>query len=43
MMIDRDLAPNLVRAAAQLPVVTLTGPRQSVKTTLCRVVFPQHP
>ena len=24
------------------PCVTLTGPRQSGKTTLCRTVFPQH-
>ena len=43
MLIDRDLAPNLVRAASQLPAMTLTGPRQSGKTTLCRSLFPQHP
>ncbi len=43
MLISRDLAPHLARAAAQLPVVTLTGPRQSGKTTLCRAVFPRHP
>ena len=43
MLIDRDLAPNLVRAASQLPAMTLTGPRQSGKTTLCRALFPQHP
>lgn len=42
-MIVRDLAPRLVRAATQAPAVTLTGPRQSGKTTLCRAVFPQHP
>lgn len=42
-MIVRDLAPKLVRAATQAPAVTLTGPRQSGKTTLCRAVFPQHP
>ena len=29
--------------AAQYPVVTLTGPRQSGKTTLCRAAFPQKP
>ncbi len=29
--------------ARQLPVVTVTGPRQSGKTTLCRAVFPEKP
>ena len=42
-MIDRDLAPELVRVARQFPSITLTGPRQSGKTTLCRAVFPDHP
>lgn len=41
-MIARDLAPSLRRAAATMPVVTLTGPRQSGKTTLCRALFPEH-
>ena len=41
-MIARDLAPSLRRAAATIPVVTLTGPRQSGKTTLCRALFPEH-
>lgn len=42
MIVDRDLAPNLRLAAQRFPVVTLTGPRQSGKSTLCRAVFPQH-
>lgn len=42
-MIKRDLAPELIRAARQFPSITLTGPRQSGKTTLCRAVFPDHP
>lgn len=42
MIIERDLAPKLLRAATQLPAITLTGPRQSGKTTLCRALFPQH-
>ena len=43
MMIDRDLAPRLERAAVEAPAITLTGPRQSGKTTLCRAVFADHP
>ena len=39
-MIERDIAPLLRRLATQYPVVTLTGPRQSGKTTLVRSVFP---
>ena len=42
-MIKRTLAPKLVALAAQYPVVTLTGPRQSGKTTLVRAVFPDLP
>src|SRR5699024_2039038 len=30
----------LKQLAEQYPVVTLTGPRQSGKTTLCRALFP---
>ena len=41
-MIARDLAPRLTEAAQTWPSITLTGPRQSGKTTLCRALFPQH-
>ena len=41
-MITRDLAPVLLRAAGEYPVVTVTGPRQSGKTTLVRELFPDH-
>jgi len=39
-MIKRTLEPVLKKLALQYPVVTITGPRQSGKTTLCRKVFP---
>ena len=41
-MIRRHLLPVLRRAAVHYPVVTLTGPRQSGKTTLARTAFPRH-
>jgi predicted AAA+ superfamily ATPase len=41
-MLKRALTPLLKRSAADYPVVTLTGPRQSGKTTLVRAVFPKH-
>ncbi|MDE0538725.1 MAG: DUF4143 domain-containing protein [Rhodospirillales bacterium] len=41
-MIARDLTPRLTEAARTWPSITLTGPRQSGKTTLCRALFPQH-
>lgn len=40
-MIKRTLAATLRRVAKQYPVVTLTGPRQSGKTTLVRATFPK--
>ena len=42
-MIRRDLLPVLLRWADVYPVVTLTGPRQSGKTTLCKGAFPDKP
>jgi predicted AAA+ superfamily ATPase len=41
-VITRDLAAKLSELATVFPVLTLTGPRQSGKTTLCRMVFPDH-
>lgn len=39
-MIEREIEPCLVRLFEQYPFVTVTGPRQSGKTTLCRQAFP---
>ena len=41
-MIARTLASKLKDAAKSYPVVTVTGPRQSGKTTLVRAVFERH-
>lgn len=43
MFVDRDLTPRLRQAALDFPAVTLTGPRQSGKSTLCRATFPNLP
>jgi len=43
MIIPRQLQPVLLSRAEQYPVVTVTGPRQSGKTTLCRQTFPDKP
>ena len=42
-MIARIIQPYFERLAAQYPVVSLTGPRQSGKTTLAKAVFPDKP
>jgi uncharacterized protein len=42
-MIERLLQPRLLDLATRYPVLTLTGPRQSGKTTLSRMAFPGRP
>ena len=42
-MITRDAALRLADLARYHPVVSVTGPRQSGKTTLCRATFPAMP
>jgi len=41
-MITRKLANSLLEAALKMPVLTVTGPRQSGKSTLTKQVFPNH-
>lgn len=42
-MIRRDAYHSLMRLARGFPVVALTGPRQSGKTTLAKMAFPDKP
>lgn len=42
-MLPRDLATTVARLARQFPIVAITGPRQSGKTTLARMQFPDKP
>lgn len=42
-MIDRKLKDSIKENIAYFPIVTVTGPRQSGKTTLIRTMFPDMP
>ncbi len=42
-MIERNITPVLRRLASKYPVITLTGPRQSGKTTLAKSLFSDKP
>ncbi|MCH5346689.1 MAG: ATP-binding protein [Muribaculaceae bacterium] len=41
-MIYRDLQSKLVEFSTKFPVITVTGPRQSGKSTLLRATFPEY-
>lgn len=41
--IARNITSEILAMAKSYPVITLTGPRQSGKTTLTRMLFPQKP
>ncbi len=42
MFIERQLSNELRKAANSFPAVTLTGPKQSGKTTLVKNIFPEY-
>ena len=43
MFFERSMQKHLRAMAEQYPVVTITGPRQSGKTTLAQATFPDKP
>lgn len=43
MLIQRTIQDDLIRLAGQYPVITIVGPRQSGKSTLTRMAFPDKP
>ena len=40
MYIERQLAPHIKQSLLEMPIVTITGPRQSGKTTLAQKIAP---
>lgn len=43
MLIQRAIQTDLIRLARQYPVITIVGPRQSGKSTLTKMAFPEKP
>jgi len=41
-MYARDIEKIALSVHQKLPILTITGPRQSGKTTLCQALFPKH-
>lgn len=41
-MVTRELQVKLALLATKFPFVTITGPRQSGKSTLARMAFPDY-
>ena len=42
MLIKREIEGQIRQAATEFPVIAVIGPRQSGKTTLVQMVFPDH-
>lgn len=41
-MIYRQLAEEIIHLKKFYPIITITGPKQSGKTTLCHILFPNY-
>ena len=41
-MVNRQISDKLIHLSNKFPVVTLTGPRQTGKTTLVKMLFPNY-
>jgi uncharacterized protein len=41
-MLNRKLGEKIKESAMKIPIVTITGPRQSGKSTLIQAIFPEH-
>jgi len=42
MLIPREIGESVLQRGREYPVVSITGPRQSGKTTLAKMLFPDH-
>lgn len=42
LFINRELKDEIISQSHYFPVITVTGPRQSGKTTLCKQLFPDY-
>ncbi len=41
-MIKRDLSGKILQLSEKFPIITVTGPRQSGKSTLLKNIFPEY-
>lgn len=41
-MIQREIIPQIQKMASKMPIISITGPRQSGKTTVSKMAFPDY-
>lgn len=41
-MVQRQIGEKILAIAGKMPVISITGPRQSGKTTLAQQIFPDY-